>query len=106
MQKSVEIKRYSLARLTNFSGVRAVIFLFDESDNTIGRLEFRASSVPTQLNMSYGFPNLFYPIEAFADVVDILRNESPTYLVYEETIGYGRIITDAEAVGEGENATP
>ena len=48
---------------------------------------------------------VFYPIQAFADVVDILRNEKPVHLTYEKTVGYARIETGMEPVGEGEDSS-
>ena len=67
MQEYATIESYRLGRLTNFSNLRAVIFLYDQTDDVIGRLEFLAANVPTSLSMAKGYPELHYPIEAFAD---------------------------------------
>jgi hypothetical protein len=46
---------------------------------------------------------VYYPIEAYRDGVAILRNEKPVVLTYEKTMGYARVETGGEPVGEGEN---
>ena len=55
MQEYATIESYSLSRLTNFSNVRAVIFLLDLTDAVIGRLEFLAANVPPSLAGSRAF---------------------------------------------------
>ena len=108
-QESKEITSYRLSRMTNYANVRGVIWLYS-GDEAFARLEFRATSVPKKLTVQdYGGGKevlwVYYPIEAFADVVDILRNEKPVYLTYEKTSGYARVETGDEPTGEGESST-
>ena len=56
------------------------------------------------IGMGLGYPTLYYPIAAFPEIIDLLRNEEPTYVVYHETSLYGRIQTGQEPAGEGELA--
>lgn len=103
-EQSIEIDRYSLSRMSDFSNVRATIWLMDEKDAPIGRIEFRLNDVPQKIQMRpEGYPNVYYSIDAYPDVVDILRNEDPVYLVYSESMGYARVSTSStEPVGEAE----
>ncbi len=109
-QENVEIKSYSVSRMTNYSDVRAVIWLTDQSDQWFARLAFHETNVPKKLTVqNYGGSMgeilwVYYPIEAFPDALDILRNEKPVSLTFEKTSGYARITTGLEPVGEGEDA--
>lgn len=108
-QEIKEITKYTLSRMTNFSNVRAVIWLYSGNE-AFARLVFLARQVPKKLIVQdYGGGRkilwVYYPIEAISDIVDILRNEKPVHLVYEKTMGYARVVTGAEPVGEGEDAT-
>lgn len=107
-QEFQTIDKYSLSRLTNFSNVRAVIWLFS-GGKTVARLEFRATDVPTKLTV-HQYPTgevlwIYFPIEAYPDIVDLLRHEGPVILTYDKQVGYARLETGEEPVGEGENAT-
>ena len=73
--------------------------------NFIGQLIFQAngSSLPPD-GMAGGQVNLYYHLEHFENVIDLLRNEKPMYLLFSGS-GSGNengIKTTAEAVGEGE----
>lgn len=103
-QEFTTIDMYSLSRLTNFSNVRAVIWLFS-GGKTVAPLEFRAGDIPQKISSSGGILQVYCPIEAYPDIVDMLRNETPVILTYDLNMGYARLETGAEPVGEGENAT-
>ena len=108
-QENTLIKSYSLSRMTNFSNVRGVIWLYNEMDAPFARLAFYASNTPTNLIVQdYGDGEFIlwahYPIEAYPDVIDILRNEEPVWLTYEKSMGYARVSSGQEPVGEGEDA--
>jgi hypothetical protein len=49
-------------------------------------------------------PSLHYHLDDFENVIDVLRNEKPVWLLYSGSGGgfENGIRTDAEAVGEGE----
>jgi len=71
----------------------------------IGQLIFRpdGTSLPPD-SMSNGKANLHYHLEDFQNTLDVLRNESPVYLLYSGS-GPGfenGIRTSTEEVGEGE----
>ena len=102
----LEIKKYDLARMTNHSNVRAVIFLYSSNESVIARLEFQAENVPTNVTVQNpGTTNeqirAYYPIEAYPDVADILRNEKPVWFTCSKELGYARVETGKEPVGEG-----
>ena len=108
-QENTLIKSYTLSRLTNFSNVRGVIWLYNEMDAPFARLAFYASNTPANLiEQDYGNGEFIlwvhYPIEAYPDVVDLLRNEEPVRLVFEKSVGYARVSSGLEPVGEGEDA--
>jgi hypothetical protein len=71
----------------------------------IGQLIFKpnGSALP-QDNLTSGQVNLYYHLDDFANIIDLLRNEKPMYLLW---VGSGSgnengIKTTAEPVGEGE----
>jgi hypothetical protein len=71
----------------------------------IGQLIFKpdGSALPPD-NMAGGQVNLYYHLEDFDNVVDLLRNEKPMYLLWTGT-GPGNengIKTTSEPVGEAE----
>jgi len=106
-QESKEITSYTLSRMTNFTNIRAVINLYNTNAH-FARLEFYPDAVPQKITVqdSGGVQIItaHYPIEAFPDIIDILRNEKPVKFVYEKIMGYARVETGKEPAGEGENA--
>lgn len=70
----------------------------------IGQLIFMPNGAALPPDSSSGGVNLYYHLDDYANVIDLLRNEQPMYLLY---VGSGSgfengIKTTAEAVGEGE----
>ena len=53
-------------------------------------------------NMSGGQVNLYYHLDDCQNAIDLLRNESPMYLLYSGSGGENGIKTTQEVVGEGE----
>jgi hypothetical protein len=47
-------------------------------------------------------PYLNYPLATFPAVIDLLRNESPLFVTFNDISKLGFLATDAEQVGEGE----
>jgi hypothetical protein len=80
------------------------IWLYNKG-KPIGNLYFHpnGSTLPED-TMSVGQAMLFYHLEDFKNIIDLLRNEKPMYLFYAGS-GPGfenAIMTDPELVGEGE----
>jgi hypothetical protein len=73
--------------------------------NYIGQLIFMAngSALPPD-RMASNQVNLYYHLDDFQNAIDLLRNESPMYLLYSGTgTGFENgIKTTQEMVGEGE----
>lgn len=71
----------------------------------IGQLIFQpnGSALPAD-NMSGSQVNLYYHFDHFQNVLDLLRNEKPMYLLYSGSGGgfENGIKTTQEAIGEGE----
>ena len=74
-------------------------------NKNIGQLVFKpnGSALPPD-NMVNGQVNLYYHLDDFQNAIDLLRNESPMYLLYSGSGGgfENGIKTTPEAVGEGE----
>lgn len=73
--------------------------------NYIGQLIFKPNGTTLpQDNLVSGQVNLYYHLEDFANTLDLLRNESPMYLLYSGSgAGFENgIKTTQELVGEGE----
>jgi hypothetical protein len=71
----------------------------------VGQLIFKPNGTALpQDNMTSGQVNLYYHLDDFDNIIDLLRNEKPMYLLW---VGSGSgnengIKTTAEPVGEGE----
>lgn len=108
-----EIQNYTLSyfgggkRASTPYPYRATIGLWDDSGE-IGSLCFHddPDTMPDGDDLpATGQPMSHYPIEDFARVLDILRNEGPVY--YQQLSNWpemANIRTGAEPVGEGEPA--
>jgi len=72
----------------------------------IGQLIFKpnGSALPAD-TISGGQANLYYHLDDFQNTIDLLRNESPMYLLYSGSGGgfENGIKTTQEATGEGES---
>ena len=69
----------------------------------VGRIVFfkEGSAIPP--NASYPEPSIHYPLSRFNDVINILREEKPLYLLLNLTNMIGTLATsDIEPVGEEE----
>jgi len=101
-EEHMEITSYSLTRMY-YSNLGAVIWLYSE-DQPFARLEFRFEDniqQPFKIRTD-GILNIKYPIGAYSDIVDILRNETPAYLTFHRTAKYAYVNTGLEPAGEGE----
>ncbi len=74
-------------------------------NKNLGQLIFMPNgSVLPQDHMANGQVNLYYYLDDFQNAIDLLRNESPMYLLYSGSGGgfENGINTTEEPVGEGE----
>ena len=86
--------------------MREMIYLYGPNNNELlAIVKFHDPGMTFFLdavNNNVIFMNL--PSEMFNNILDILRNEKPVYVRFNETSGgnYGTITTSFEQVGEGE----
>jgi hypothetical protein len=106
-----EIKNYDVAYYAGAKNVtghpyRAIIGLRDDDNMAIGAAYFHhsQSTMPTaDTQKENGYIYCHYPAEHFPYVLDILRNEKPVFVEFEESAGnVSNIRTSSEPVGEGE----
>jgi len=85
------------------SGTRAQIFLFDKENSMMGIVNFKSQgwTIPNDEKDERRI-TFSMPIQELAPLVDILRNESPVYLGWQEKGQKALISTSQEPVGEGE----
>jgi len=103
MATSEEIKTYQI-RITSGdqpNGVRASILLLDAKKFTIGNLVFLETGTPFPANYSSSGPVAYYLMAVYANVLDLLRNESPVY-IQTDNHDEALIATSPEAIGDGD----
>lgn len=83
---------------------RAAIILKSESGQTIGGIYFHDSidSLAWHDGPIGGLIYMFLHTGRLPDVLDLLRNEKPLYLTYDDRFDKTELSTSAEPVGEGE----
>ena len=84
----------------------ACIDLRDSSGNIIASARFHrlASTLPaTDSRSASGYIVLNYPLQAYPQVLDLLRNEKPVVLWFDGTRKIGGIVCRQEPVGEQES---
>ncbi|MEM6631924.1 MAG: hypothetical protein AAF694_19765 [Bacteroidota bacterium] len=102
-----EIKNYAVQMYGgpagSEQGVRAKIFLFDSTNVTAGILSFYDAgfSIPKDKKVGISVRMAMY-VNELHSIVDILRNEAPIYLLWQESEQRGILSTSQEPVGEGE----
>lgn len=111
MPTIIEIKKYDVsiyagAKNTGGYPYRAVIGLRDENDRFVAGAYFHHSpetmpSADTQ--RASGFISCHYTATDYPQVLDILRNEKPVYVEFDERTNVANVRTSAEPVGEGES---
>lgn len=104
MAQVFEVKRY---KYHNFSSrdssiAQSVVLLYGDS-GYLGAAYFSTEDEP--LKPAEKFPNgtygLYYDYQELQIIIDMLRNESPVYLIYNGALN-SRLSTTEEPVGEGE----
>lgn len=69
----------------------------------IGQLIFRADGTTLPVDAMVGSQvNIYYHLQDFANIIDMLRNEKPMYLLWARATSENGVKTTPEAVGEGE----
>jgi hypothetical protein len=84
-------------------GSRASIHLFDEKKRMVGHLSFMDSGVDLAPDRKDG--NVIYlalPSSQLKDVMDLLRNEGPIYVDWQEKLKNAYLGTSQEPVGDNE----
>jgi|MudIll2142460700_1097286.scaffolds.fasta_scaffold2046343_2 hypothetical protein len=98
---TTSIDRYSINYYSNTS--TPTISLWKNGVNrNVASLAFlrKESALPRDYSRD-GTAFLFYRLEDYPNIVDLLRNEKPVFLFWDET-AYSIITSTSESVGEGE----
>jgi hypothetical protein len=84
-------------------GSRASIHLFDEKKRMVGHISFMDEGVELAADRKSGdVIYLALPSSTLEQVVDLLRNEGPIYIDWQETLKNAYLGTSQEPVGDGE----
>ena len=83
-------------------GVRAQIHLFGESNKMEGAIDFFDEGVRLKKKKKKGHIYMALHISQLLAVVDILRNEKPIFIEWQEKGQNAYLGTSQEPVGEGE----
>jgi hypothetical protein len=103
----MEIHKYSVQHFAggkNAYTLRARIDLYDKGDAHIGYIRFHknAESMPAHDKKTSTLIVCNYPAHQYLEVLDVLRNERPLYLIYSDQRQIGSIATSHEPIGEEE----
>ena len=97
---NTQVTKYSYR--ISASGDEAVMFLYDETTEAIAKIVFLDSDEPlTMPQVTNGHVLLHFRRSFLHDVVDMLRNEGPVYLVRHSS-EHIYLATEFEDVGEGQ----
>ena len=100
MAEVVEIGKYSLHLYVRPAQIPYII-LYDKQGTMVGNLYFRREDpAPDSSKSALGVYRFYYRREDYEDVVDVLRNEEPVFLLWYGNTG--NLSTSAEPIGEGE----
>ena len=86
------------------SSIANTVILFYGSEAYLGGAFFSNSDEPIKPAQKYssGVYGLYYKYSDLPNIIDMLRNEKPVYLIYNGAVNT-RISTASEPVGEGED---
>ena len=103
----MEIHKYSVQHFaggTEAYTLRARIDLYDENNKHIGYIRFHKNveSMPAHDRKTSTLIVCDYPAAHYLEVLDVLRNERPLYLIFSERRQLGSIATSHEPIGEDE----
>ncbi|MEM7657444.1 MAG: hypothetical protein AAF399_15025 [Bacteroidota bacterium] len=102
-----EIKHYAIrfhgGPQGSGSGIRTQIHLFDDKNRMVGAVDFyeQGHSLPIDSKQDQLIRLSLPSDQAFA-IIDMLRNEKPIFLEWQERLQNGYLGTSQEPVGEGE----
>jgi hypothetical protein len=87
------------------TGKRAEMRLYEDGAGLIARIMFLAQNAPLPASEKEidGTLLLYYAYDDLPQVLDILRNEKPLFLIWEEGLS-AHLSTGPEPIGEGESA--
>jgi hypothetical protein len=106
MAEVVEITLYKYSVYSSRDGYGKGVIRLYGSNGYIGFLAFMGGdqALPSARKYPEGWYGLYYRYDAFNDIVDMLRNESPVYLIYNPVGSHNSCIsTSEEIVGEEES---
>jgi hypothetical protein len=103
----LKIHSYQIQQFAGGKGyhLRAIIWLYDQNNMTVGSVRFYRNADDTPAHdkkVSSGFITGYYHPEQYPEVVDLLRNEKPIYLLYSSNKELAYLSTTVEPVGEAE----
>ena len=84
------------------SRMLAYIHLSDKDNNRIGTLRLVDQSLPENIINQDGTFDIFYHIDRFNDIINILRYEKPLWVSIDTQFKSGQIQAVREPVGEEE----
>jgi hypothetical protein len=102
MSTTYTIDKYTVYYSSNKFWPRIVLM---EGENYVGVLKFikpDGAALPQDSISDTGYITLYYPIDEFAHVIDLLRHEKPMHIWYYGTLPDNGIGTAREPVGEDE----
>ena len=86
--------------------IRAQIHLFDASNKMIGSVDFFEPGMELPSDSNEGRIIMAMHTPMMHSVIDVLRNEGPVYIEWQERLKNAYMGTSQEPVGEGENPPP
>lgn len=103
-----EIKRYALKIFGgpqgSGNGKRSSVYLFDKNNRGVGRIDFWDKGETLPADQYSDVEGILFSLheDRMHDVVDMLRNEGPVFIAWQETLKNAYIGTSQEPVAEGE----
>lgn len=101
-----EIKNYAIRIHGGPSGageaIRAQIHLFDDKNKMVGAIDFFDAGIELPADKHTDIIRMALHADQLHSVVDVLRNEAPIYLEWQERLQNAYLGTSQEPVGEGE----
>lgn len=101
-----EIKHYAIRYHGGPKGsgrhIRAQIHLFDARNRMVGSVDFYDEGQPLPGDQKDSIIHMALPASHIHGVVDMIRNEKPIFLAWQETLQNAYLGTSQEPVGEGE----
>ncbi len=102
MENQLEISRYTYHCYSSRERDDVTVYLYDKASNVVGQVRAVPDGEPLpQTEQRDGRIILYFHRAAMPQIVDLLRNEGPVYLHWEN--GWdAALATGYEPVGEGE----